>query len=484
MFAIIEEGEGAARIDAQAGNSRNGYSTVYATFNVRGYNNIEHGVTDTYLLSKTRAEDAVFSVGYYPLSGESADYSGMAARYRRYLQENGALLQSAASQQSYHLTVLGGAQTAAYTLGIPHTTLLPLTTFAQVQTMLEQTVKLTGETPQVMLSGFGESGLDVDKLAGGFDFSTVLGKAVTQQQLESYCRGQQIPLFTDFDLIRYSRSGNGFHTWLHSASAANSEPAVQYILKPNVRVEDESRTAIHLLKRTKWSAAMDRLLSFCRDRVSGISLSTLGSTAYSDYSDDAYMLKGGIAVQTVSMLTQVKQSGHAVCVSAANGYAAGVADCVSAVPLQNGGYDAFDETVPFYAMVLRGSVPLYSTAMNLSPNSRKQLLRAVEAGVSPSFTLAWAVGEEAAYLDGNFYYGVSYADTCSLIEETVARTAAYLERIHGATIESHRILQQGVTRTVFSNGVQVTVNHTDEAVTVDGRTILAMDFHAEGGSVS
>ena len=77
LFAIIERGDGAARVNALAGNPRNGYSTVYATFYVRGYNNAEWDTRkeiqgsvlykDVVLLSEKWPEDKEFAVGYYPL---------------------------------------------------------------------------------------------------------------------------------------------------------------------------------------------------------------------------------------------------------------------------------------------------------------------------------------------------------------------------------------------------------------------------------
>lgn len=171
LCAIIENGEGAAKVEAIAGAERGGYSTAYSTFYVRGFANIEwdtgtthNGVEifqDTILLQEERLADKTFSVGYYPLTGENADYTGMAACYRQYLQGAGLLKKSTHKQQPYHITLIGGAQAREFTLGIPHTSLLPLTTFAQSQQIVKELRGLTGQTPEVLLMGYGASGLDV-----------------------------------------------------------------------------------------------------------------------------------------------------------------------------------------------------------------------------------------------------------------------------------------------------------------------------------
>lgn len=480
LCAIIESGDGAARVDASAGSPRHGYSNAYATFYVRGFNNVEWnagaGTKDAILLSEAWPQDREFSVGYYPLTGKDADYNGMAACYRRYLQDSGALEKSGQEQMPYQLNLIGGAQTQAYTLGIPHRAFLPLTTFEQARLMAGELEKLTGQTPALALLGFGKSGMETGPIAGGFAFAGDLGGAKRQRELEAFCKKENIPLFTDFDLVRFSESGNGFSVSFDTAYAADSQPAAYFPLKRNVRAEDTKRSRIRLLERSALGAAAEKLLRFSENRLSGISLSSYGQTAYSDYREDAYMLKGDLTGQTQSIVKAMRGAGHPLLLSAANAYAAGLADSLSDVPLQNGSYDALDETVPFYQMVFRGAIPLYSTALNLSPNPERELLRAVEAGVSPAFTLCYAADEALADASGSFYYGILYENNKERLAQAVRKTAELYERIKGAGIRSHRILEEEVTQTVFDNGVIVTINHSDKDVTADGRILPARSF--------
>lgn len=480
MCAIIENGEGAATINAVAGNSRNDYSTVYATFNVRGYNNAELGTSSTVILSNKRPKNKEFAVGYYPLEGKNADYSGMAACYRSYLQRTGGLQQSQQAQSPYHVTLVGGAQVKANTLGFPHTELLPLTTFEQAQAILKDLKETIGQTPEVLLEGFGKSGLNIKQLAGGFAFSGTLGGKNRQQELESYCRSRNIPLYTDFDLIHFSQSGNGFSVFRNPALTANLQSAVQYTLKRNVLTEDKDSSRVLLLQRSKLGQAAEKLAHFCQNRVSGIGLSALGKTAYSDYTEESTMLKGDLSKQMRTILGVVKAGDHPVTLSAANAYLAGLAASLTDVPLQNGGYDALDETIPFYEMVYRGSIPLYSTAVNLSPDTQKQLLRAVEAGVSPSFLLSQSYDAELSTTEISLSSGIVYENNKELIKNTVNQVGNFLNRIAGAGIRSHAIVQEGVSLTVFDNGVSVTVNHTNKTVKVGEKEIPAMSFSTDG----
>lgn len=474
LFSVIEKGDGAARINALSGNPANGYSAVYATFNVRGYNNAELGTGSTIILSKSKPNDFEFAVGYYPLTGENADYSGMADCYRKILKNTEKLKMSKQKQAGFHINVLGGAEIDTYTLGIPHKSLLSLTTFSEAREILEELVKTVERKPEVKLSGFGKTGLNAGKVAGGFEFANALNKNKGQQDLEKYCGSENISLFTDFDLICFSQSGNGFSVLKNSALTANMQGSALYPVKRNVLTENEEARKIRILERSKLVKAADKLADFCDERISGVGLSSLGKTAYSDYSEEKYMLKGYLFEQMCDVLSKFQN--HNITLSAANGYAAGLADSITDVPLQNGSYDALDETVPFYAMVYRGSIPLYSTPINLSPNPKAQLLNAVEAGVSPSFMLSRTYDSDLSVSDSAPSSRIVFKNNKGLICNIVEASAGFFEKISDAVIISHKTIQTGVTQTLFDNGVSVTVNHNDTAVKTEKNEIAAMSF--------
>ena len=57
----------------------------------------------------------------------------------------------------------------------------------------------------------------------------------------------------------------------------------------------------------------------------------------------------------------------------------------------------------------------------------------------------------------------------------------YYEKVATATISEHVELQESVYRTTYSNGVTVLGNYNLEAVTVDGVSIDARDYHINLG---
>ncbi|MEE0927757.1 MAG: DUF5696 domain-containing protein, partial [Acutalibacteraceae bacterium] len=92
--AIIENASEAAYIGTKTGSSTLMASGVYASFQLRDYasNYMQQMqwkvLTDVYAHSMTKA---TMTVGFYPLSGDKANYSGMAEVYKDYLDKNGQL---------------------------------------------------------------------------------------------------------------------------------------------------------------------------------------------------------------------------------------------------------------------------------------------------------------------------------------------------------------------------------------------------------
>lgn len=480
MFAIIDEGSEAARIDAAAGSARYGYSNVCASFLVRGYDEIEQIIgtkrSDALALAETWSKTAVYSVCYYPLYGDKADYNGMAEFYRDYLVAKGDLIKSGAEQQPYQLEIVGGAQTKRFFLGIPYNSVISLTSFKEALEIIEEMKKSTSVSPGVVLSGYGDSGADVGKTAGGYGFSSVFGNKKDRKKLEEYCADNGINLFTDFELVYYSKSGKGFSTLLDTAKTANRQSAAFYPLKINIRIADEENVKIRLLKRKLLNKAVEKLIDWADDDFLGIGLGSLASVAYSDYSDESTYMKDGTEEQVKELVQKTKNAGYNVLLRSANAYAAGIAHTVTDVSLSNGNYAVFDEYIPFYQMVFGGYTALYSTPVNYSADQRNLLLRAVSSGTSPKYLVVKNHNSDVSDSKAEYFYATEYENIKENIVNAVNETGAYYEAVKDAGIVRYAVISESVSKTEFDNGVTVYVNYSDSDLNVEGYSVSAKSF--------
>lgn len=464
LLAIIESNAESAFVNAMAGNDRTGYSNVYAEFYVRGYDRIKSGtqilkyediskISDDFCLNKIK-------IGFYPLSESDASYTGMAKRYKRYLTDNNLVSESADTSNTYGVNIIGGVMSCATKFGFPGKSLNVMTTFDQAGQIIEELKNISEMTPEVCLTGFGNSGIIPGKVAGGFDFPAAFGSNKQHSQLENLCDDNNINLFTDFDLIRFSSSGNGFTAIFDTAKSATLQAVKRSNAQTPLRSFDTDNK-YRLLKREKLDTAVQRLIkSAAKLSVSGIALSSLSNTAYSDYSENEYYVKGNSAADTEKYIKQVKEAKHKIASCAANAYAAALSDAVFDSPVDNGGYHAFDNTVPFYSMVFGASRHLYSSALNEAGNYQKQIMLSAIGGTRLSFTLI--NNFEISYLDiqTQRLYSSVFEDNKSLIEQTLKKYGPFYAAIKGAAVKDYLILSDNISKTVFDNGVVLYANHS------------------------
>lgn len=473
LFAVINQGAESARIDAISGNVRYGYSNVYATFYVRGFDEIEQTSSDWLGLSENWSSKAVYSVNYYSLIGDDANYNGMAIFYRNYLEKNGSLIKSNSEQKALQLELVGGFLAKKFFLGIPYNSVEKLTTFGEALKIIKE-VGIKDDT-SVLLKGFGSTGIDVGQVAGGYKFANILGGQKGHAKVEKFCNENGIDLFTDFELIYFNKSGKGFSTALDTAKSAILRRASSYPIKINTRMPDEGAKKVNLLKRSLQEKAVDKLIDFSED-FDGISLGKLAMTAYSDYSNEETYVKNATEKQVAGLINKSKNANKKVMLRAANAYAAGISDGITRVALNNGGYSAFDEVIPFYQMVFRGYVPLYSTPLNYSDSPDLLLLKAVEFGVSPTWLVIDTYNSDVATSVEEYFYASEYGALKGKIVDSYRKTEALYNVIKNAKIQNYSILSDGVSKTVYDNGMTVLVNHNDYEVLVDGEALEPRSF--------
>lgn len=480
LLAVINEGAESAEIEATSGNNRTGLSNVSAKFYLRAYDRIASGIQllgySDYTKVAHKLSTNPIRISYYPLTDDEANYNGMARRYKKYLNDNGYMNNSSNNTASYGVKFLGGVSTQELALGIPVSVLNSMTTFSDAKNITEELMGISQLSPEVMLSGFGNNGISVGKIAGGYRFSDVLGTKAQRKALEAFCSQNNISLFTDFDIVRYNESGNGFSYLFNSTKSASLRAVEQYPVEIPLREYDKDNR-YRLLMRSKLNSAAKKLVKYAdKQGVSGVALSSLGSIAYSDYNDEKYYVKANMEEDVMGILGSIKSASHNTAVSQPNAYAAAAADALYDVPVDNGGYLAFDQTIPFYQMVFGSAKPLYSQSVNLADNFDRQIMLSVASGSRLSFTLT--NNFDVSYIENQTdkIYATVYKYNKELIETTLNKTEPFYKEIAGAGIASYEIVSDGVSKTVFDNNVVLYANHNNNTVALPVGELKAYDF--------
>lgn len=480
VFGIIEEGAESSLLDLKVGATSIGYSSVYVTYQFRGYTaNIKELYNNRYYKGEVYSDDMVdapLTVCYYPLVNENANYSGMAELYREYLNSTAGKGESEKSS-TLDINVVGGTMIQKSFVGIPYETLFTTATVEDAANILKELKNEGIEVSNLTLMGFGENGINSDKLGGGFKLDSKLGKVKDLKSLQKDCTDLGTGLFFDFDIVGFTKTANGYNSYFDAATRANKKVAKLYNFDVAVLGRD-TENAYSILSRERLNdAAADVYKTASNWGIDGIGMSTASSIAYSDYSDkknSKYYAKAGISSQVADIYCQSK--GIKKMSNDANIYAAAYSDLVLNIPTFSTKANLFDVDIPFYAMALRGRTAISGDSLNLSQDADIQLLRSIESGAGIAYTLTNAYSTKLLDSTSTVFYNSLYSDLKDDIKENYKKVSNFYEKIGNSTIKFHRVYENGLRETVFQNGVKVFVNYSEADVTFEAGVVPAKSF--------
>lgn len=481
ILAVITSGAEAAAVNWNIGSNNIGYSSVYPEFRIRGFSYIkrpENFVTTTTLGSFKIFSDGIVTkpivIEYFALSGEKASIYGMAECYRDYLIKNSRLDKNVDDEKTATFKYIGAVVQPDFILGIPTEKLFPLTTTKQALSMTEELSEKIGNNINLQLIGFGKTGVDVGEVAGGFTVASKLGGAKGMKNLVNELNKKKINSFMDFDLISFKESGAGFSK--SSAAVYHGGQVVKYTSFDTVSNAANQDRYFVLSRNSLFTAAKKLNEKAEKLGLSGISYSSLSKTVYSDYKEQKYYISGGMADDVSKIYNSAKEAGYKTLSSGANVYAAVSADYINDVPLYSSGYKFASYDVPFYQMVFKGYRPMSSVSLNLCSDKKDALLRCIESGISPSYTLYHTFDKELVTNEHSFIFGSHYEGNKEEIINTVNGVKDYLDAIKGTTITDYIRLSNTLSVTKFDNGVYTVVNFSDTEIITEYGSVPAKSY--------
>jgi len=470
LCAIIDSSDGSAKINVTTGSTTFGYSACNATFVMRGYTN---HIAELY--SYERIENVVYSkkmfkrpiaVTFCPLSGENANYSGMAAIYRDYLINNHGM-NTDCEEIPLNIRIMGGAEMTKSFIGIPYETVYPTTTLSDAEKIIADIKNNVGDGFAVQLKGFGDSGVDEGKIAGNYTVSSKLGSMSKLKKLFAFSKDNNINLYFDFDIVKFNTNSSGVSKFFDSATNAGGQKALQYHYDIAVR-DKKLDTAYNLLSPANFLKVYKNISKkTAKYNISGISLDTLSSMTYSDYidKDNSYFYsKNGYSSAAGMVLDAVKENKNQFMASSANAYAAVKASIISESPVSSEKSNIFLYDIPFYQMVFKGSVPITVQSINLSADSKLAVLKAIESGSGLGYTVTKNWDSSIINANAPYFYNSVYGEIKDDIIENTTALSDYYNKISGQRIRKHTVHKNGLRETLFENGVRVYVNYTDDTL--------------------
>lgn len=466
-LAVVESGDERCSIECQPNGVMVDYNRCFAKFLLRDVfiqplNNSNSGTVKTVENDRLHTD---LQVRYCLLSGEDANYSGMANAYRDYLLESGGVT---VQDTSYKTRVdFLGVEQEEFLMG---TTDVTMTTVADVEAICGQLRQAGVSSLLSVYKGWQNGGLydfpiNSYKADGSIGSTGALTELIRSQ-------GQQ-----GYDLYLYN---NGL--LVNNSTNASTFNVMKMINKRTFKldVDGEVYDLFYYLLPSKVNSTLTRFVKdYTAEGVNALALAGISDTLFSFSSKGSYYSRSDTMYAFSSTVSSIDQQCDLI-LEAPNAYLWKYTAAYLDMPMGSSGYLYVDQDVPFMSMVLKGILPIYSEYVNFEANKTENFLQMVEAGIYPSFYVAQENSSKLIYTNSNNLYSLEFASYADTIEEYDAALRQLAEKTEGANIIRHESLSQGFVKVTYSNGTVIYVNYTEKDCTADGVTVGALSYLVGG----
>ena len=476
VFCILEEGDAHASVYTQSAGTQSSYSCVNAIYTIRPFDRVSlDGTSDAVNVYQETPYQGKIKQRYCFLSGEDADYVGMAKCYQAYLVSNGTLRKQEQAGYPFLMETLGAFQKKKTFIGIPYTGTVKLTTFSQTETLVRLLAEHGVDSVDVRLNGWFNGGLNNRFVKSAKPISALGGKK-SLRALEATMSNAGGRLFLDsaFQFVNEGLFSFRYNVWSLSARYTNKEIALIHPYDLSTFMRSKLYSGQYLLTPTRFSWYMERFTESVAAVSDGIPFyNDLGDALYSDY-HKAKLSDRQASKQHIREALGVGKQGYGL--EMGNVYALSGAGLVTGLPSTDTRYYLEDETVPFVQIVLHGYVDYAGTALNMADDYETEVLKAVETASLLYYVWSYDNAEE---LKDTRYQHYSTTNYVSWIDEAATLykdLQPYMTEQRNQRITDHEILENGLRVTVYENGVKSIVNYADHDVEYDGKTVKAKGY--------
>ncbi|MBQ0125411.1 MAG: hypothetical protein KBS59_03700 [Clostridiales bacterium] len=462
--AIITEGETFANIVANLGEmawsnlatTSMEYNTVYASFSATQGDTVSMGGTFGNGSEMSTTIDTKYtgnySVKYIMLTDESkadaagkgyyeSSYVGMANAYRDYLIETGTLDKLAASEIEsgipLYIESFGAIKSKKTFLTFPVTVTTPLTTFDDVQAMMEYLIDAGITNQRFVLTGFGNGTMTKTYYPTYSKWESKLGGNHGFKNLLKYADQKGISLFPNYDFMNVTSYKPGFTMRRYAAKTMSGRYAKFREYDPVFQFFSKMATANIVSSGSLEDLYAKFIRSYNKYKVGALAVKTIGNQLDSDFDDEAPITREDAKDYVLRVLEAMKEDNGSLLLSAGNAYTYKYATDVIELPLDNSGYAISSYSVPFIGIVLHGYMNYAGDAINMSGDTKYAILKSLENGAGLYFILSYRNTDLVKTSTISQYYSMMFDTWQSEVVEYYNMLNGAIGNLQNATITAH-----------------------------------------------
>lgn len=388
------------------------------------------------------------AVNYELLSGDNADYIGIATSVRQSLIREG-LLKSDTVQDEYPLFV-------RVTGSVDGSKGETVTSFQQAENLLNLLKSKGINNVNMILEGAFSEGV-ADDAFDGIRVSSHVGSKKDLNALLTYATTQKLKVYAGINFL----TANGFAGFAKNISDSKNEVVVSNELYPYI---GEKSFSLSFIEGDRLSSSVNNTVRLISEySFYGVNIIDSGNAVFGDCSgkDNCYISYSEKLQSVLSALcakTDVMLNGTSFNVIKNADYL----NNVSLASVNKG--DALKE-IPFIPAVLHGTVIYSGISANTENFPRIQILKCVEYGAA--FSYLWNFSE-----DSDKYYENSLADAVDFY----LRAEKDLASLASKRITDHFLYTDGVYYTGYENGTGIYVNYNNYSVVIGEVSVMPYDY--------
>lgn len=462
-LAIVEKGDERAYIEVQPNGVNNiNYNRCFTRFLLRDVYQqpLSKGSSGTVQAVEPDRLHTDLQVRYKLLSGESANYSGMANAYRQYLLDSGDLQRQNLSYNT-RVDVLG-TEREEFLMG---TTSVPMTTVDQVRDIYAALRREGVANVLTVYRGWQKGGL--------------YNVPITEYKADGNIGGTH-----DLTKLILDEAENGYTVYLYddalSVNATTNSSTYSVMKMVNKRTYEAEGGQVY---RTFYFLMPDKAGLNLAALADDLNAKNIKNVALAGITNKLFTFtyKGNYYSRTHTMDTYLDAMSEVegdlnLIMETPNEFMWKYAGAMIDMPLGTSDYLYIDQEIPFLSMVLKGIVPMYSCYVNFEANKTENFLQMVESGMYPSFYVAGEDSSKLIYTNSSDLYSLEFDSYRDTIAQYDRELRALAETVGTACIVNHEILPNSLVKVTYDNGVVIYINYTESALTDGNVTVDALSY--------
>ncbi len=462
FYTISESGNTYATLEYSSAGIITDYHRAYFSYTYRdSYKQYQSRANEDQSSTQFQKEPNIYDMQqrYCFLEGDEASYVGLAKDYREYLISNDSLNTSATLNIEETYPTKFDFIGTEITLGILNNVETGISSYNSIKNTIDLILESDITNVNVALKNYSMSD-------HGYRFGVYnsLGGSEEFVELLDYLNEQNIPFNYYLDYVRSYKD----YSTKHAQTLSRKE--IYHIEYSYIYIA-------HVVNETTEykSYAEEDIENLLEYGINNVSLAGLDRAIFTSY--DSGIRPSYYKIDDINdMLDLFNDSGINTNVYLPDDFTFSYVNEYYNAPLSSTGYSAQSSAIPLLQLILSGEMDLYSDYLNFISDESFTLLRLVEYGVYPSYTLTTTSAYELTKTNASNVYISEY----DVMKNRMALYNDFIEEglnaTIGATMINHELIDVGVSRVTYDNGIVIVCNYNSNEFHYDDLTIPSLDY--------